>query len=298
MGREQTLTHKRKGMPRSARLVKMLLLLALSGPLPGCAWCRSFFVVNPYGPGAPCQLVADMPLPELVAHLNRTAERVTALRAAQFKIHSRGAGFEPIPLSASLMVETPRNFRLVASSLMGPEVDLGSNSEEFWFWAKRAQKHIFMARHDQIARAQQRFPIPFQPDWLIEAMGVIPLNEAELTYEPGVPGSNRASLVSQRISPQGRPVRKVTVVDTCHGVIVEHVLYDETGRLIASARMSEHYREPLADVVLPARIDLDWPQEQLGLTMTLGRMEVNPSLPLQAWTLPSYPGYPVVDLGR
>jgi hypothetical protein len=204
-------------------------------------------------------------------------------------------------VSALLAVEAPRNFRLMASSVAGPEVDLGSNADQFWFWAKRVEKsqqYVFTARHDRLVQAQQRFRIPFQPDWLIEVLGVIPLDESELVYEPGPPGSHRANLISQRVSPQGEPVKKVTVVDTCHGLILEHALYNAQGNLIARACLLGHYNDPVSRAVLPSVIDLEWPPAQLGLTLSLGPMEVNPSLPPQTWALPSIPDYPVVDLGR
>ena len=281
-------------MPRCTVLVKGCLMLLASIVVAGCAQ-------DPYGPGARCRLVADPPLPDLVAHLNQNIERMASLRASNARIRSSEPGAAPITLSATMAVEAPRNFRLVASSILGSEVDLGSNDEQFWFWMKRApqgQKYVFTASHDRLAQAQQRFPIPFQPDWLIEALGVIPIDPSEITYEPGPPGSHRATLVAQRVSPGGLPVTKTTVVDTCHGLVLEHGLYNERGQLIARAVLSGHYNDRATNLPLPRQIDLDWPQAQLKMAITLGPVEVNSVSAPQAWQLPAIPGYPVVDLGQ
>lgn len=281
-----------RGLARS-HLTLALALLAIT-VLPGCAMLRGCF-----GP-PPCPLPADLPLQDLVRHLNGNSVSLTSWRATNVEISSRGPIGLPVSLSAMLAVEAPRNFRLVANSPYGGnEVDLGSNAEQFWFWSKRSEeKYVFTARHDQMARALQRFPIPFEPDWVIEALGVIPIDEREVALEPGPAGSHRANLVSQRVSPQGEPVRKVTVVDTCHGLILEHGLFDASGRMIARAVLSGHYRHPTSAVVLPSRVDLEWPPAKLALTLKLGKIDVNPPLGAPHWTLPVIPNTPVMDLGR
>lgn len=267
--------------------------------MPGCALRGRWFDRNPYGPHAPCQLPAEVTVPDLVQHINVNSLKLSSWRAFSVRISSRGPVGFPVSIAANLAVEAPRNLRLTANSPGGPELDIGSNAEQFWFWSRRSEdKYVFTARHDQLARAQQRFPIPFQPDWLIEALGVIQLNEREVALEPGPPGSRRASLISERTSPQGQPVRKVMVVDTCHGLILEHALYDASNRLLARAVLSGHIRDPYTQAVLPGRIDLEWPPAKMSLVLELGPIEANPALPQQLWTVPTIPDYPALDLGR
>lgn len=277
-----------------------MLILAWCGALPGCVFFGRWFDRNPYGPKAPCQLPPNATLPDLVRHVNDNAIRLTSWRATNVRISARGLMSMPGSVSAFLAVEAPRNLRLTANSPFGGrEVDLGSNADQFWFWSNSSeQKYVFTARHDQMARALERFPIPFEPDWLIEALGVIPVDEREVALEPGAQGSRRASLVCERVSPQGQPVRKVTVIDTCHGLILEHSLFDAQNRLIARAVLSGHYRDALSGAVIPGRVDLDWPSAKLALTLELGPIEINPPMQPALWTLPSIPDSPVLDLGR
>ncbi len=90
------------------------------------------------------------------------------------------------------------------------------------------------------------------------------------------------------------------LVDTCYGHMLEQSLYDETsGNLIARAIFRDHRADPATGVVLPHRIELQWPQAKMALTMQVGQIEVNPAnLSAQTWQLPSIPDYPIRDLGR
>lgn len=287
---------RRQGRSMLRLLGLMLCALSVGGGLSGCRWLfrgRG----GAFGPGVPCRLSPGMTLSQWVDTLNANIGRVYAWKSADVKIHARGM---PGALSAQIAVESPRNFRLVAQSLTGIEADLGSNPERFWFWMRRSDvRRVLFARHDQMHRVRNRLAIPFQPDWLMEVLGVIPFDEEELTLERSGPASETVRLVAQRLSPTGRPVRKVTVVDACHGRILEHALYDADGTRIARAVLDDHRLEADTGVILPHRITLEWPQAGLHLTIRIGRVEVNPAggIPAQVWAMPEIPGYPPLDLG-
>jgi hypothetical protein len=114
--------------------------------------------------------------------------------------------------------------------------------------------------------------------------------------QPGPPGSNSVYLIADRVSPQGFKIRKITIVDTCRGVVREHRLQDLHGQTIARAVLSGYPDKP-ARADLPTKIDLDWPQAELTMTMTLSDIEVNPPrLPPDLWLVPHIAGYAVYDL--
>src|SRR6516162_11552081 len=209
----------------SQRRVLPLLLVALATALPGCAWMRN--VVGVRQAPVTCVLPPNASKEEIVAHLNGNTAKVNAWKTDSATISIRGQGPIPISVGASLYVEAPRNFRLKAHSLAGDEADLGSNPEHFWFWNKRnEERYVFRARHDEPPEKMRRVPIPFQPDWIIEALGVISIDPQEVTMQPGQPGSNTVWLVADKVSPQGLKIRKCTLVDTCQGVIRQHAVYD------------------------------------------------------------------------
>lgn len=284
-------------MPQRSPNLYVLLVLALGSSLSGCQWGRNFAWGRPVPP-PPCVLAADASKEEVVAYLNDNTHKLTAWKTDKATISTRGKAGIPLRVGATIAVESPRNFRLIAHSPIAREVDLGSNQEHFWFWNKQnEEKYVFRARHDEEPGRKRRFPIPFQPDWIIEALGVIEIDPEEVTMQPGQPGSNTVWLMADRVSPQGFKIRKVTAVDTCRGVIREHALYDARGQLIAKAALRGHYRDTASQAVLPTQIELEWPQAQMGMTMNLADIEVNPArIPPNVWEVPHYTGYAVYDM--
>jgi hypothetical protein len=195
-----------------------------------------------------------------------------------------------------LAVERPRNFRLMVRGPVGQEADFGANDERFWFWIRRNEpKHVFFARHADAGHVQQ---LPFQPDWLMEALGVVPIIEEEWLMQP-VSASGLVSLVSERVSATGQPVRRVMIVDPCQGAIVAHELHDPVQGLIARAELNDYRRDPQSGIMLPHRVNLDWRQANMSMTMRIGPIEVNPShFDATVWELPSYGNeFPPLDLG-
>lgn len=274
--------------------VHLLLGAWLASTSSGCAvhqWFRRHEAAAAFVP-----LPANVSKTDLVARLNENILRTTSWRSTDVSVTSPGM---PVSLNGRIAVESPRNFRLIMSSLGGNEADLGSNSEEFWFWMRRAEPHhVFHARHDQADRVQRRLQIPFQPDWLMEALGVIPVNEAQVEMFHPAAGGDTVDLVCERAAPDGRPVRRVTTVDVTRGVIVSHSLFDTDGRLLARALFAKHQHEA-EGTILPHAVTLEWPQNGMALKMAIGRIEVNPSSqPVKTWELPVIPGYEPFDLGR
>jgi hypothetical protein len=288
-------------MPQRHPTLLALLALALGSSLSGCAWMRNCIGGRPAMP-APCVIASDASKEDIVAYLNENTAKVTAWKTDRANISIRGQTPFPLSVGANIFVEAPRNFRLIASSLVGREADLGSNHEHFWFWNKHnEEKYVFRARHDEDPEKMRRVPIPFQPDWIIEALGVISIDPEEVTMQPGRPGTSTVLLTADKVSPQGFKIRKVIVVDTCRGVIIEHAVYDarSSSRLIARAELKGHTRDVKSQAVLPTQINLDWPDAQLGMTLSLPQIEVNPTrIPPQTWAIQPIEGYTVYELGQ
>lgn len=238
-----------------------------------------------FGWHQPCELPPNLSALELISYVNRNSMRLQSWRSSDVKIYPRSRLAVTGWVSAYIAVERPRNFRLMGSVLGRNAVDLGSNDENFWFWIRDAQpEQNFLARHDELSEVQQRLQIPFQPDWLMEVLGVVPIDEGEFSMQTEGMPEKTARLVSDRMSPQGELVRKVIVVDLCYGRLLEHALYDAHGRLVARAVFSNHQRDAATGIELPHQIDLDWPAEGLALTMEIGQIEVNPGpMPAQTW---------------
>jgi hypothetical protein len=239
---------------------------------------------------------------DVVTHLNENTRKILSWRTTRATIKMRGSGIMVPEVGAMIAVESPRNFRLIATHPMtgGNEVDLGSNQEHFWFWNKHSEeKYVYQARHDVEPERMRRFPFPFQPDWIMEALGVVEIDaEKPLTLQPGPAGSpHTVFLMADCVSPQGFKVRKVTTVDLCQGVICEQALWDSHGQLIARALLTNYVRDQKSQALIATKIDLAWPQAKLGLTITLSNVEINPErIPSHTWTIPNIRDNPIIDM--
>ncbi|HEV7999987.1 MAG TPA: hypothetical protein VGP63_08915 [Planctomycetaceae bacterium] len=272
------------------------LLAALGGLLVlaagGCAISMPF-AAKEYG--AP--LSENAGLEEVVHRVNTNIEHLQAWRSSDLRISGKSM---PVHLTGHIAVERPRNFRLTASALgMTDEADFGSNSQWFWFWVRRGNPpFVFRAQHDDMARSEAlRQAIPFQPDWLIEALGVSPIDPKQVSrIEPGE-DHHTVNLVSDLLSPSNQPVKKVVRVDLRHGVVLGQYLYDANNRLIAKADLGKFQVQD--GIILPHLISLDWPQADMQINLELGQIEINPSfVATRVFEVPDKgPMYPSKDIG-
>lgn len=283
------------------RCLRLALVIVLFASLPGCPMRTNGLVALPFRE-PPCRLPPGMPMPQIVAHLNRNISGLYSWRSTNVRIHTSGPGGVPIRLSGMIAVQSPRNFRLmVNNTLGGHEADLGSNDERFWFWVRRGGlKNVLTASHDQMELVQQRLPIPFEPDWLMEAFGVIPIDQAQFQVQQPPAGSRLTSFVAQQTLPSGRQVQRILLVDTCQGYIVAHELRDSRNTLLARAELNKYRIDAATGIALPHEIHLDWPQANMLTTLHIGEIEVNPdpgTISAATWQMQEHPGYPTLDLG-
>ncbi len=201
-------------------------------------------------------------------------------------------------LRALVAYQRQRNFRLRADTpFTGPEIDLGSNDQLFWFWVKRNQPPgLFFCRHDQFATSAARPMVPIEPDWLIRALGVVSF-EPGIAYEGPIPVSaGRLEVRTPPTVPGGNT--RVTVIDATRGIVLEEHVYNPQGTRLATALLSRHRRDPATGITLPRHVDLHLPTTKLEIGIDLNNLQINTLNPAQAdlWTKPIYPGYTEVDL--
>ena len=161
--------------------------------------------------------------------------------------------------------------------LVGPELDLGSNDELFWFWVKRSQPPaIYYCRHDQFAASQARQMTPFEPRWLIEALGVVEFDRS-LPHQLTVLPNDRLRIDTIRNTPEG-PMTKITILDGSQGWILEQHLYDARRRLVARSIASGHRQDPLSGLVMPTVVQIDSPAGETIAADRPGQRRDQPSV--------------------
>src|SRR5690606_36191759 len=135
--------------------------------------------------------------------------------------------------------------------------------------------------------------------WLMEVLGVIPIDSKKVTLTRERADAPTLELISQTPTLYGTLVRKVIRVDACHGIIREHALYASRGVLIARAALADHRIDQATGLIVPHVVSFDWPAMRQTMKMVLGNVELNPpQTPAAVWDVPHKPGAPRFDLSQ
>ena len=273
------------------------LLLAVAVGLVGLSGSQCPNMIRQYTHPQPPALPPSPTLQQVIEVVNRNNSQIHSFWTTEARLS--GTGFPA--LRASVAFERPLRFRLQANTaLTGPELDFGSNDQHFWFWVKRNDPQaVYFCRHDQFAASRARQMVPVDPYWLIEALGIAEFDPGLPHHGPFAIAANRVEIRTIRNTPEGATT-KFTIVDTVRGQIVEQRIHDAQDRLIATAVASGHRRDPASGLVMPTSVEVGYPAAQFSLRLDLGNVQINrpQGNPVELWTMPSYEGSPVVDLGN
>ena len=274
--------------PRSAIRDPRWLLMLLLLPLTGCEWLKSGKEKD-----APPKFIGPIPRREkgeLVAYLNQQAGLLRSVSYSDVSATIIENGSELGTLNDSeLFSAQPKYFRLIGKHTLGGRfIDIGSNDREFWMYAKPIGKdNFFYCSHDDFARGGAQLPVPFDPDWVMMALGMT-------TYDPNAEYTTESReregtyvLFQKTTTRKGDPVTKATVfnVDWNGGkqpAVKSHMIYDARNQLICNAtikavknvaaRTDDNRR---ANLQVPTHVILSWPQQKFEMDMRLGGDKVN-----------------------
>ena len=280
--------------------MRTALLCTAVGVLLSASACQSF-TVRPREWGR-TPSYAHLAKEDVVAIVNRNMTAcgkhsgLSSWRCMQAKFQ-----MAPIPVAAdgTILVEAPHSFRMRVSHPIGggDELDVGSNNDEFWIWQKDMNPPALLtAHHADMDLALRHFKIPFQPDWIMEVLGVVPIDGSDYELRT-VPGSRHVELTTSSHGPNGEPLLKVIQVDPRRSWVIGHELRGHNNRLVASAKFQGHRAEPCG-IIVPRQIHIDWPEAELNLKITLKHVEINPPQTPRAWELPQKPGFRKLDMGE
>lgn len=184
-----------------------------------------------------------------------------------------------IPLKANMVYEKDHNFRMMVHSLFGSEMDIGSNSDSFWFWSKRMKPSgLYYASYTDIYNC--RLKDAFHPLWMIESLGVEKINLNNVK-------SNKKYIIitEKRKSVSDTTVTKITLIDKNLEAIVGHYLLNDNG-VIISAEVKEFSN--IKGHLIPKRILTIWHQENVSLNWSLNEIRVNNKIDSYNWKMPQY----------
>ncbi len=256
----------------------------------GCQWLRFWQEPKP-----PQILPPGAGLEQVIAAVNHNNAQIQSLFSNSATISVPGYP----TLKARIAFQRPRNFRLKADGF-GPEVDLGSNDQYFWFWIKRSQPPaVYICRHDQFFTSRARQMIPIDPNLLFEALGTLQLDPSLPHQGPYPDKGNRIQIRTLYETPEG-PNTRVTTIDAASAWVMEQQIIDARGRLRVRSVVENYRLDPGTKLYVPTAVRVECPEAQFSMRIELGTVQVNQlqGAPAELWSVPAYPGSPLVDLGN
>lgn len=256
---------------------------------------------------APSDKSPPPPVPSvaaLVHYLNDNSNRIQALRCTEIDVRVDQGSLIAPHLRAKMMAQQPRNFLLSATAYGSNVVDIGSNDQEFWFWSSKINPpYQFYASYKDYQEGKVRnLPLPIQPDWVMEAMGMANYGPPERwTLDSD---NEKIRLTEKTTSPQGVAMRKTIVLNrrpvaAPNPQVLEHLLLDDaTGKEIASARIQQVEIDPQKGGILPRKMELRYAKENVRLSLSLSRTEANPPLTATVFQRQNMAGVTSFDLAR
>lgn len=164
-------------------------------------------------------------------------------------------------LGATVHLQRDKNFRLRAKlpMIMGASLDVGSNDDVFWFDVPDGgmTRTMYFARHDRYVNNLENAVIPVNPAWLIEALGLVHLDESLVLQGPV---TRNDGLLEIRSWMPDRIHQRVCYIDAEGGFVKQQLLTKPNlnggETILAESRTSDHRYDSVAQCVLPHRIQI------------------------------------------
>ncbi len=266
------------------------ILLAVAAMLSasGCrAWNTGSLSLAP----TPRPLSERTLVDKFVAEHNKNADRIQSLEAKPtIGVYGR---VMKARADGRLALERPRNFKLELSSARGrKEADLGSNDEEFWFWVSNdKEKSIYWCNYADLNSSA--LAITYQPDWIIEALGLKPITPEEAAKIKLVDGEVRGTtaLVFPTTRNGNETFTKMIVIENQTRRIKQNRIYAGnvqsplagSRNLVAQAEVGNYADYDVGSTdnadgqtcYLPESVKLEWKRDQLTLDVLMQEVKVN-----------------------
>lgn len=271
---------------------RFLLLSLILTPLIGgyCYFCK--FSDLPESQLTPEALEEDMRSaivlpapPPIIAEVNERNSQVKSFVCEDVSIKFLQKGTK-LRLSGKMYYEKDRKFRFTVTSIVGQEIDVGSNTKEFWFWSKRMNPpSLYFAKHEDFNKT--RMKTPFSPFLLMDSLGMSTLN-----IDTGkIVETNRSYIwVEPAQNSIGQPITRMTFINKVNKRIDGFMICNAEGGVIASGEVIEYKNE------LPYQILYVWAEENLTMLMELKGSQTNVAIDQGLFNRPDI--RPQVDMGK
>jgi hypothetical protein len=223
-------------------------------------------------------------LPPLIQEINEKIATIRTLDCAQVELKIWKENHR-LRLKGSLICSRPNLFRLEVSSLLGKELDLGSNEKAFWYWSKRDRDPgLHFSTHENFTKT--RLKTPFNPLFIRSTLGIEELKEGCQVRET----EKDYVLTYPRVGGSGEPLNFSVFVSKEKKQVEGYLVTTAGGKTVVLCEIQQYSGD------VPSQILYSWLEENSVMLITMERITVNGVIDPTRWALPNYS--PKKDIGN
>jgi len=234
----------------------------------------------------PTDPISQQPkIPDLVFKVNERNSKIKSLQCSDMDVHVWQNGVR-VRLAGEVYYDKSKNFRMFVNSILGKELDLGSNEDVFWYWSRRSNREgLYYARYEDFFRT--RLKTPFNPVFLRTSFGIdiLPIENAEFAE-----GDSGLLIMTKSKNSTGQVINKYTFVNKKTELIEGYLVTYENGTKSASAEILEYEND------LPKTILFHYYEEDKIMRLNLKNVTINSFIDVENFDMPNIK--PQINMGE
>ncbi len=183
-------------------------------------------------------------------------------------------------LDAALLVHPPQGLRFDLSVLGNSELVFGSNDEKYWI-ARPADHSISWGRHGE-PLANPDEDMMLHPDLILEALGIIKLPEQAQSavgpFQRITDDFQQLLFLDLHDDGQSRVAKEYWLSRSEPQLIARIVFRDSLGSVVMQSKLSDYRKARNADLLMPHRVDVEWPTRESALSFTARAWQLLPTI--------------------
>jgi hypothetical protein len=203
--------------------------------------------------------------------INRYKKNITSVYISQIEVNFKQTRI-PINLYGFLAYEKDKKFRFqLYHRFTGKEIDVGSNENEFWFYAKRSDPiNTFVGKYEF---SKLNLKSALHPDWILESTNLYNLPE---TFNKIYKSNDNLLLCYEKQLSNGEKVKISTLIDSKRVMILGKYLHDYKDKLLSSIEYLEFEKG------LPSKVKINWYEENVTMIWKMNP-QINVKLAKNFW---------------
>jgi outer membrane lipoprotein-sorting protein len=202
-------------------------------------------------------------------------------------LYNYGSKSENGPVARSrgqIYFQKPRNLRMINHGdridkrLM---LDLGSNDDVFWFFARRLKPPTLKySKYTDLDRTN--LDNSLNPLLMMELLGLNTINKENIKI---VENDKQISVYYNMVAPNGKKTTKITIINKKLLLIAGHLIYDEKNELVSQAIVSNVTK--ISTMNIPSQINIVWNKKDIDITILLSNIKLNVQIDNSIFIMPN-----------